>query len=66
MHRIILAKEKTKNIFLSYDGKAFRLRMRTASLKNFPLEKNENQIPGGAWGMGYPNYLSKEGVSEHQ
>ena len=39
IHKIILAKEQTKKILLSSNGKASRLRMRTASLKTFSLVK---------------------------
>ena len=65
MHQIILAKEPIKKILLSYVGKESGLKMRTASLKTFPLVKTKSDT-GGAWLMGYPGYLSKEGVSEQQ
>ena len=38
---IILAKELTKKILLSSDGKASRLIARTDSLKTFPLKKTK-------------------------
>ena len=37
----ILAKDQTKKILLSSDGKASRLRIRTASLKTLPLAKTK-------------------------
>ena len=60
MHRIILAKEPTKKILLRYDGKASRLRMRTASLKTFHLAKTKIRYQG-CMGMGYPDYFYMEG-----
>ena len=41
IYRIILEKEQTKKILLSYDGKALRLRMRTDSLKTSPPDKTK-------------------------
>ena len=41
-----MAKDPTKMILLSYDGKASRLRMRTASMKTFLLAKTKIRYRG--------------------
>ena len=42
----ILAEEQTKKILLSSDGKALRLRTRTASQRTFPLVKTKIRYQG--------------------